>query len=112
MDPVDFNAVLLAISDQLSSDQLDALKFLCPDVGKKNLEKITSGRDLFRLLTERQKLAADNTEFLSGLLMKIHRPDLSDNLNSFVNQSGSNDDQADDAEKGRVKATVCPTNVI
>lgn len=103
MDSLHFNAVLLSISDQLSSDQLNDLKFLCNRfIGKKILEKVSSGRDLFQLLTERQRLGADNTQFLSDLLEKVHRQDLSDKLNGFVNQSGSNDDHLDDVEEGTV----------
>ncbi|XP_026233723.1 FAS-associated death domain protein [Anabas testudineus] len=103
MSFVEFNAGLLAISDQLSSNQLDDLKFLCRDIiGKKYVETTTSGRDLFRLLTERQKLGPDNTEFLSKLLEKINRPDLSERLNSFQDQSGSNDNQPDDTEKAKL----------
>lgn len=103
MSALRFNTVLLEISDQLSSNQLDSLKFLCKDIiGKKDLEKTTSGRDLFRLLTERKKLGADNTEFLSELLKEIHRLDLSDKLNSFESQSESSDNQPDDTERGTV----------
>lgn len=103
MTAVLFNSVLLEISNQLSSKQLEDLKFLCNDViGKKDLEKTTSGRDLFRLLTERQKLGAENTDFLCGILIHIHRPDLSDKLMRFESRTGSSDDEPDATEKGTV----------
>ena len=82
MEPFDFNAVLLSISNQLTSDKLDQMKFLCrDDIGKRDLEKISTGTGLFQLLLERGKLAADHTEYLSQRLIEIHRPDLADKLN-------------------------------
>ncbi|KAM3625025.1 uncharacterized protein V6R79_005844 [Siganus canaliculatus] len=84
MNPSDFNGVLLAISKELSSTQLEDLKFLCRDfIGKKDQEKIDDALKLFRFLSERRKLGEDNREFLSGLLNHINRPDLSQRLDNF-----------------------------
>ncbi|XP_029000644.1 protein FADD [Betta splendens] len=103
-----FNSVLLEISNQLSSQQLDDLKFLCTDIiGRKHLEKTTSGRDLFRLLTERQKLGAGDTDFLCDLLNKVHRPDLSDKLRSCESLPGSS--EPDETEKAKL---IIATEVI
>ncbi|XP_029353925.1 FAS-associated death domain protein isoform X2 [Echeneis naucrates] len=81
MNDSDFNANLLKISNQLSSEDLEKIKFLCQGlIGKKDQEKISSGQRLFQLLTERGKLGVGNTDYLSWLLINIQRPDLSDTL--------------------------------
>uniref|UniRef100_A0A8C6UK46 FAS-associated death domain protein n=1 Tax=Neogobius melanostomus TaxID=47308 RepID=A0A8C6UK46_9GOBI len=73
MDSLSFNALLLEISDGLSAEQLERLKFLCvEDIKKREQEKCTSGHRLFQLLTERGKLGPDNTEHLCRLLSEIH----------------------------------------
>ncbi|XP_077375448.1 FAS-associated death domain protein [Festucalex cinctus] len=84
MDSLQFNALLLDISNQLSAEQLGSLKYLCGDkVGKRELEKIDSGCKLFQSLTEKGVLSQDNTELLSKLLKEIKRQDLSEKLNSL-----------------------------
>lgn len=99
MDP--FKALLLEISNQLSKDQLDKLKYLCQDeIGKRQTEKIDNGISLFTTLTERGKLGADNTELLGQLLSEIRREDLLQKLNAFVN--GSTPRHQDDTENGTV----------
>uniref|UniRef100_H3BYG2 Fas (tnfrsf6)-associated via death domain n=1 Tax=Tetraodon nigroviridis TaxID=99883 RepID=H3BYG2_TETNG len=86
MESLKFKAVLLEISDQLSEDQLENLKYLCQDeIGKRRMEKIDSGTKLFVVLKERGKLGEDSTEFLGQLLSEIHRDDLVEKLNAFVN---------------------------
>lgn len=81
MTSPNFNKVLLDISNELSDQNLDNLKFLVGDkIGKRDRERITSGRELFRILTERNLLAADNTDYLSALLRDISRDDLADRL--------------------------------
>ncbi|XP_040890075.1 protein FADD [Toxotes jaculatrix] len=81
MSSLQFNAVLLEISNQLSAQQLEDLKFMCRDViGKRDQEKINSGLKLFQYLTERGKLGEANTEYLSDLLQKVHRQDLADRI--------------------------------
>lgn len=81
-----FKAILLEISDQLSEDQLEKLKYLCQDeIGKRRMEKIDSGTKLFVVLKERGKLGEDNTEFLGQLLSEIRRDDLLEKLNAFEN---------------------------
>uniref|UniRef100_A0A8C6UJ75 FAS-associated death domain protein n=1 Tax=Neogobius melanostomus TaxID=47308 RepID=A0A8C6UJ75_9GOBI len=74
MDSLSFNALLLEISDGLSAEQLERLKFLCvEDIKKREQEKCTSGHRLFQLLTERGKLGPDNTEHLCRLLSEIQK---------------------------------------
>lgn len=101
MESLEFKTVLLEISDQLSGDELDKLKYLCQEeIGKRRVEKIDSGTKLFVILTERGRLGADNTEFFGKLLTKIRRDDLSQKLNAFVNQSSPR--HQDDTENGTV----------
>ncbi|XP_026071659.1 FAS-associated death domain protein-like [Carassius auratus] len=71
MEKSGFRAMLLAISDKLSEDNLTSLKFLCTDIGKKRLEKINKGIDLFECLIEKATLGPDNTEHLRDLLIQI-----------------------------------------
>ncbi|AWP02140.1 putative FAS-associated death domain protein-like [Scophthalmus maximus] len=89
MSSLQFNSVLLEISNQLSGDELDKMKFLCRDkIGKKDMEKISSGVRLFQLLTERGELGAEKPEFLSKCLEHIRRRDLADMLQSFESPCG------------------------
>ncbi|KAL0187953.1 hypothetical protein M9458_015052, partial [Cirrhinus mrigala] len=66
--------MLLAISDKLSEENLKDLKFLCSeDIGKKKLEKINKGIDLFECLIEKAEIGPDNTERLRYLLNQIEQ---------------------------------------
>lgn len=101
MDARQLNAVLLDISNQLSSDNLDKLKFLVRnEIGRQKLEKITTGHGLFEILAQRRLLAPDNTEFLSDRLQQIGRPDLSDTLTGSGSPAGPPDDGLDETERG------------
>ncbi|KAF3686991.1 FAS-associated death domain protein FAS-associating death domain-containing protein FADD [Channa argus] len=103
MSCLEFNAVLLDISNQLSVDNLETLKFLCREmIGKKDREKINSGIKLFQLLTERGKLGPQNTEFVSACLREAQRQDLADKLTSFETQSANTNDEPDDTEKAKL----------
>lgn len=98
MSFLDFNSMLLDISNKLSSKELEEMKFLCREIiGKKNMEQINSALNLFQFLSERGKLAADRTEFLSKLLKDIQRPGLSEIVENF---QGSPDDQLESTERG------------
>lgn len=101
MSSIQFNAVLLDISNQLSDDQLYQIKFLCGDIRKREMEKIDTGIKMFQVLTERGKLGADNKDYLCWLLRQIQRHDLSEKLDGFESQSGSTDNQPDKKENGR-----------
>ncbi|XP_016392349.1 FAS-associated death domain protein-like [Sinocyclocheilus rhinocerous] len=71
MDNSRFRTMLLAISDKLTEDNVRSLKFLCQEVGKKKLEKVNKGIDLFECLIERAAIAPDNTELLRKHLNQI-----------------------------------------
>ncbi|XP_075994317.1 FAS-associated death domain protein [Genypterus blacodes] len=85
MASMDFNSVLLQISDNLPMKQLERLTFMCrDDVGKKDRETIDTGFKLFQLLIERQKLGPQNRDYLCDKLSAIQRLDLSDTLRDFT----------------------------
>ncbi|XP_054625604.1 protein FADD [Dunckerocampus dactyliophorus] len=105
-----FNALLLGISDQLNSQQLEKLKFLCRTmVGKREAEKITSGLQLFCCLIERGQLKQDQTELLSQFLKEIERQDLADKLENFHTPEECTSNQPCPAEKAKLDIA---TNVI
>lgn len=107
MSSFKFNAILLEISNQLTKDQLEGIKFLCRDVvGKREQEKIDSGSKLFQSLTERGKLGVDNKEYLCRLLQEIQRHDLSDKLKHFVGRPDSPNSQPDEKETGNTMKYV------
>lgn len=103
MSSIQWNAVLLEVSNKLSDEQLNQLKFLCRDtIGKRELEKIDTGIKLFTILLERGKLGADNKDYLCQLLSKIQRQDLFETINGFRSQSELTDRQHDVEENGTV----------
>ncbi|CAL8243250.1 unnamed protein product [Lota lota] len=83
-----FQQRLLMLSDELRNDQLKKMTFLCSSIGKARREKITTGYELFEVLIEQKKVSADDTGFLSELLTKVGRQDLSDKLTNFSTWNG------------------------
>ncbi|XP_062373970.1 caspase-8 [Sardina pilchardus] len=68
--------LLFAIDDELDSSEVASLKFLCSDIlGRKPLEKVSDGRDLFKRLSEKGQMD-DDMMFLKELLYTINRYDL------------------------------------
>ncbi|XP_041646993.1 protein FADD [Cheilinus undulatus] len=111
MGSVGFNGVLLEISNSLTSDQLEQMKYLCDNetVRKRDKERIDSGWRLFQLLTERQKLGEDNIEYVCQLLQGAQRPDLVEKLRNYDGQPGNGVQQPPETE--RVKLDIA-TEVI
>lgn len=74
--PIEFNSRVLDIDKQLTSDDLNYLKFLCewemPETAGK-IENVRSGQDLFKLLTDKGKLSPENHCYLGSLLKSIGR---------------------------------------
>ncbi|KAM7015102.1 FAS-associated death domain protein [Tautogolabrus adspersus] len=102
MSSLQLNAVLLHISNNLSAPQLEQLKFLCKDdIGKRDMERIDSGLKLFQFLTERNKLGADNTEYVCRLLKTV-RPDLSEKLQNFDCEPENSDNQPPEQEREKL----------
>lgn len=100
MESLAFNALLLEISNGLSSEQLESLKFLCKeDIKKKEQEKCTAGLKVFQILTERGKLGSNNTDYLCFLLRSIKREDLSQKLQNFNGELQLNRNESETNEK-------------
>ncbi|KAM5248475.1 FAS-associated death domain protein [Ctenodactylus gundi] len=75
MDP--FLVLLHSVSARLSSSEVTELKFLCHGrVGKRKLERVQSGLDLFSVLLEQNDLDREHTELLRDLLTSLKRHDL------------------------------------
>ncbi|NXR22682.1 FADD protein, partial [Cinclus mexicanus] len=101
-----FLSLLHSISSGLSDAELSEMKFLCRDkIGKRKLDAVQSGRELFSILMEQQLIANDSLELLRKLLQHIHRGDLLSLLVQFEEEEPhAPDDQPDRHEK--------PVNVI
>ncbi|KAM7329640.1 hypothetical protein ACRRTK_011253 [Alexandromys fortis] len=82
MDP--FLVLLHSLSGSLSSSDLMELKFLCRErVGKRKLERMQSGLDLFSVLLEQNDLNRDHTGLLRELLASLRRHDLLQRLDNY-----------------------------
>ncbi|XP_058382167.1 FAS-associated death domain protein [Diceros bicornis minor] len=82
MDP--FLVLLHSVSAGLSSGELTELKFLCQGrVGKRKLERVQSGLDLFSVLLEQNELDPEHTALLRELLASLRRHDLLRRLDDY-----------------------------
>ncbi|ELV09477.1 FAS-associated death domain protein [Tupaia chinensis] len=82
MDP--FLVLLHSVSASLSSSELTELKFLCHGrVGKRKLERVESGLDLFSVLLEQNDLERERPDLLRELLTSLRRHDLLRRLDDF-----------------------------
>ncbi|XP_028621689.1 caspase-8 [Grammomys surdaster] len=82
---MDFRSCLYAIAEQLGSEELAALKFLCLDyIPQKTQESIHDVLRLFQSLQEKGMLEEGNLSFLKELLFLISRWDL---LSTILNSS-------------------------
>ncbi|NWI66201.1 FADD protein, partial [Todus mexicanus] len=96
MDP--FLTLLHSFSLSLSDSELSSLKFLCRNkIGKRKLEAVQSGDELFTILLEQQDIAKDNLVFLEELLKNLRREDLVSRLKE--GGGGAAEDQLDAHEK-------------
>ena len=80
-DSISFNASLQQISQKLSDDDIEYLKFLCEWVipqSSRRMESVRSGVDLFQLLKDEGKLPPQNLAFLRWILTSIRRGTLLD----------------------------------
>lgn len=74
---MNFRRCLNAISNQLSRQNLDDMKFVCKDhVPVSRMERVRSPLDLFQALEERGKMSADDTNFLAQVLFSVDRSNL------------------------------------
>ncbi|XP_048125368.1 FAS-associated death domain protein-like [Alosa alosa] len=103
-----FNAMLLDISNELNEKNLEELKFLCSNkIGKKHLENVKVGIDLFRHLKEVNELRLDDATFLSTLLNQIKRRDLFDKVQVYMQNNATRDiGLTETEEQAKVKIAV------
>ncbi|CAM5150305.1 unnamed protein product [Natator depressus] len=83
MDP--FLSLLHSFSMSLSDHDLSSLKFLCLDkIGKRKLESVKTGIDLFLILLEQREIAKEKVDFLQLMIKSIKREDLIIQLQEFI----------------------------
>ncbi|XP_032044559.1 FAS-associated death domain protein [Aythya fuligula] len=107
MDP--FLTLLHSFSSSLSAAELRDLKFLCQDkIGKRKLESVQSGAELFNFLLEQQVISSHNVDCLKTMLKVIKREDLVTRLEHFVEEGEANvpEDQPDMNEKRLQKVAI------
>lgn len=77
----DYRALLLAISNHLTSADVDGLKYLCREViPAGRAEKITRAFEFFSELERLNLLSEENRDFLASKLIAINRNDLRNKL--------------------------------
>ncbi|KAM3851190.1 FAS-associated death domain protein [Vipera latastei] len=103
MDP--FLDLLNSISRALSPAELEDLKFLCRShIGKKKLEAVSRGNELFAILLEQEKIASNDVGVLRQLLKTLKREDLLTQLEQYVKtEDGDPGRQPDDEQKYKLK---------
>ncbi|NXE45169.1 FADD protein, partial [Casuarius casuarius] len=105
MDP--FLTLLHSFSSSLSESELSDLKFLCRDkIGKRKLECVRSGRELFSLLLEQRAIGSDSVGFLETMLRTIKREDLMVRLQQFVEGGEVNAAELPDANEKPIEV-IC-----
>ena len=81
---MNFKRALLRISQEMSSRDLENLKFACRDViPEARLDFIHSPKDVFQILEEKGLLATDKLEYLTRQLIDINRRQLLSHFESF-----------------------------
>ena len=76
-----FRELLLQLSNSLTANELEELKFLCGDVlPRGRLDSIKQGFELFQALEHLNKLSLEKRDFLASKLSALDRVDLSNKL--------------------------------
>uniref|UniRef100_A0A674J0Y3 Caspase-8 n=1 Tax=Terrapene triunguis TaxID=2587831 RepID=A0A674J0Y3_9SAUR len=71
-DDIKFRQQLLVIDENLGTEEVEALKFLCSDLlSFKKLEAVESAQDIFQLLMAKDLLNKEDTFILAELLYRI-----------------------------------------
>ena len=81
---LNFKALLLKISNKLSSDNLKDLKHLLKDeIPASKMEMATQGTDIFQALSERNLISQENIGLLKQLMDLIDRQDLAREITEY-----------------------------
>jgi hypothetical protein len=94
---MEFRRCLNRLSNQLSRQNLEDMKFVCKDhVPVARMERVRSSLDIFQALEERGKLSSTDTAFLVKVLVSIERSNLVSELISagFAHQDALQRNQA------------------
>ncbi|XP_038869906.1 caspase-8-like [Salvelinus namaycush] len=73
---MDFQRLLLRVEQALSSEEVQALAFICKDLLEKDCSSVPTASKLFSLLTEQELLTPDQLYLLADLLCTIQRHSL------------------------------------
>lgn len=107
MDP--FLVLLHSVSAGLSNSELTELKFLCQGrVGKRKLERVQCGLDLFTVLLEQNELDRERTGLLRELLASLRRQDLLARLDRFEAGAAADASAEERGGRGAWGAGNCP----
>ncbi|XP_044540864.1 LOW QUALITY PROTEIN: FAS-associated death domain protein, partial [Gracilinanus agilis] len=105
VDP--FLLVLQRISCNLSRQELEEMKFFCKkDIGKKKLNEVEQGIQLFSYLMQQNLLSTNNTDFLTSMLQNLKRDDLIQELVNCVGNKPGPGDQLHPKMEGQAEATL------
>ncbi|EDO44917.1 predicted protein [Nematostella vectensis] len=85
-----FRALLLKISDELTSENLSSMRFVCRDViPAGRLEHFRRPIDMFVEFERLNRLDEKNRDFLASILVQIGRPDLRNLLLEITDSTGN-----------------------
>uniref|UniRef100_A0A3P9NFZ7 Caspase 10, apoptosis-related cysteine peptidase n=1 Tax=Poecilia reticulata TaxID=8081 RepID=A0A3P9NFZ7_POERE len=77
---MDFQKALLDVDKSLSTDEVEALSFLCTDILSRKPASLDCASSLFSLLMKEDHLSAGNPQLLVELLLTIQRPVILQNI--------------------------------
>ncbi len=87
MEATSFRSFLLRISDDITKEKLEQIKYLCSDdIPERDLEIISSPLQLFKDLERRQMIGIDNLSFLQKLLTDVTCLQLVTKVDDFISR--------------------------
>ncbi|KAL9984602.1 hypothetical protein ACROYT_G006915 [Oculina patagonica] len=87
METTSFRSFLLRVSDDITKEKLEQIKYLCSDdIPERDLEIISSPLQLFKDLERRQMIGIDNLSFLQKLLTDVTCLQLVTKVDDFISR--------------------------
>ncbi|XP_001507113.1 FAS-associated death domain protein [Ornithorhynchus anatinus] len=103
MDP--FLCLLHKFSMNLRESEIASIKFLSRQkVGKRKLEEVQNGIDLFTILIDQNDISRSNVNFLREMFQSLKREDLLADLDKFEKYGSATEDLLDPRERERLSA--------